>query len=156
MTVQYIIGHWTDGRNKPNAVDLQSYQLLIDGEGHKHTGMPVGQAASIGGMNSITYNISCCGGKTYEPLTKVQCEAFYKACAEKLKEYDLSINAFFTHAEIGEMCREMTITQLLPYNKYLKQNIGKIDLTILPGVTGSASVTSSYIRNKIKEYRERL
>ncbi len=155
MAVKYLIGHWTVGNYKPNKTDLNSYQLLIDNEGKRHPGKPVGEAASTGGMNSITYNISCCGGGK-KPLTKIQCEAFYKACAEKIKEYDLSVSAFYTHAEIGEMCREMTITKLLPYNKYLKQNIGKIDLTVLPGVDGSAFVTGSYIRNKIKWYLERL
>ena len=41
-------------------------------------GLPVGQTASTGGMNSITYNISCCGGDLFAPLEKKQCERFFK------------------------------------------------------------------------------
>lgn len=156
MTVKYIIGHWTAGNSRPNKVDLQSYQLLIDGEGKRHTGLAVGCASSTGGMNSITYNISCCGGLTSSPITPVQIEAFCKACAEKIKEYGLTINDFYTHAEIGEMCRDKSITKLLPWNGFLSQNIGKIDLTILPYLRGSAKQTGDFLRNKIKWYYERL
>ena len=140
MTVKYIIGHWTGSSYKPNTIDLNSYQLLIDDKGIKHIGKAIGQAASTGGMNSITYNISCCGGSTSTPIKKPQIEAFYKACAEKIKEYRLNISDFYTHAEIGEMCRNYKtknageslayadcagelITKLLPWNNYLNQNI---------------------------------
>ena len=63
MTVKYIIGHWT-GVNTYNVTDKikKSYQLLITGRGEVVQGSPVGSTASTGGMNSITYNISCCGG----------------------------------------------------------------------------------------------
>lgn len=156
MGVKYIIGHWTAGNYKPNATDLNSYQLLIDSDGEKHTGKGIGQAASTGGMNSITYNISCCGGIDSAPIKKVQIEAFYKACAEKIKEYRLKISDFYTHAEIGEMCRSGEITKLLPYNSFLSQNIGKIDLRTLPDIKGSAKETGDFIRNKIQWYYERL
>ena len=81
MAVKYIIGHWTGGNHKPCQLDLDSYQLLIDSEGKRYEGKPVGKASSIGGMNSITYNISCCGGLFHTPITKAQQEAFFKACA---------------------------------------------------------------------------
>lgn len=113
MTVKFIIGHWTAGMYLPNSTDMKSYQLLITGDGNKVNGKPVGQAASTGGMNSITYNIACCGGLTVTPLKKVQCEAFFKACADKLKEYKLSVDKFYTHAEIGQMCKDGSISKLI-------------------------------------------
>jgi hypothetical protein len=156
MTVKFIVGHWTGGNYKPCQLDLDSYQLLIDGEGQRHEGKPVGQTASTGGMNSITYNISCCGGLARTPITKVQQEAFFKACAEKLKEYGLTVDKFYTHAEIGQMCKANTIQKLLPYNEWLYQNIGKRDLTVLPTIKGDPEKTGNYIRHKIKWYLSKI
>ncbi len=152
MAIKYVIGHWTAGMLTPNKTDLTSYQLLIDGRGQTYNGLAAGCTSSTGGMNSITYNISCCGGLSSSKLTRVQVEKFYSVCALKLSEYGLTINDFYTHAEIGEMCRSGIITKLLPQNPYLKQNIGKIDLTILPEISGSAFETGNFIRNKIKWY----
>lgn len=170
MTVKYIIGHWTAGNLQPNKYDLSSYQLLIDGEGATHRGVAQGCTASTGGMNSITYNISCCGGLSTSKITPVQAEKFYKTCAEKIKAYSLTVNDFYTHAEIGEMCRgyrlkrqnkpydtkHKIITDLLPYNEWLYQNIGKIDLTTLPQMSGNAFDTGDFIRNKIQWYYNKL
>lgn len=156
MVVKYVIGHWTAGLHKPNSIDLSSYQLLIDGEGKHHNGLAVGCTSSTGGMNSITYNISCCGGLSVSKITKVQIEAFYKACAEKLKAYGLPPDKFFTHAEIGEKCKDKTITRYLPWNNYLLQNIGKVDLTNLPDIQGTPKQTGDFIRNKISWYYEKL
>lgn len=160
----------TAGLHKPNKIDLQSYQLLIDDEGKIYNGMAVGCASSIGGMNSITYNIACCGGLSSSLLTKVQIEKFFKTCAEKLKEYELTPDKFYTHAEIGEMVRAYDlkrqgksydhkynlITDLLTWNGYLMYNIGKIDLTVTPYICGNAKTTGNFIRNKIKWYFEKL
>lgn len=170
MAVKYIIGHWTAGNHTPNKLDKNSYQLLIDGEGSLHRGVAQGCSASTGGMNSITYNIACCGGLSTLRLTPIQVEKFFKTCAEKIKVYDLTINDFYTHAEIGEMCRgyklkcqnkpydkkHKIITDLLPYNEWLYQNIGKIDLTTLPQMSGNAFETGDFIRNKIKWYYNKL
>jgi hypothetical protein len=156
MVVKYIIGHWTAGNHKPCQLDLDSYQLLIDGEGERHKGRQVGKTASTGGMNSITYNISCCGGLFTSRITKAQQEAFFKACAEKIKEYGLTVNDFYTHAEIGWMCKENTIQKLVPYNQWLYQNIGKRDLTELPTIKGNPEKTGNYIRHKIKWYLQRV
>jgi len=155
MAVKYIIGHWTAGNHKPNKIDLSSYQLLIDGGGNRHIGRPVGKSASTGGMNSITYNITCCGGLKHSAITAVQAEAFFKACAEVLKDYGLGVEKFYTHAEIGEMCRTGEITKLLPANSYLRQNVGKVDLTVLPQIKGSAKKTGDFIRNKIAWYMQK-
>ncbi len=170
MTVKFLIGHWTAGGLKPNKLDLNSYQLLIDGDGCLHKGLAQGCSASTGGMNSITYNISCCGGLSTSKLTPVQIEKFFKTCAEKLKEYGLSVDKFYTHAEIGEMCRgyrlktqgkpydtkHKIITDIIPYNSYLPQNIGKIDLTELPYIKSDAFTTGDFIRSKIKWYYNKL
>lgn len=162
MTVKYIIGHWTAGNLKPNKQDLSSYQLLIDGDGITHQGMAVGCASSIGGMNSITYNIACCGGLSSSRLTRVQIEKFFKTCAEKLKEYNLPVDKFYTHAEIGEMVKDGSIKHLLPWNNYLIQNKGKVDLTILPlddnhlTFKADARTCGAKIRSKIKWYYEKL
>ena len=146
----------TAGKYKPCQLDLNSYQLLIDGEGKIHSGKPVGKTSSTGGMNSITYNISCCGGLSHTPIKPVQIEAFFKTCAEKVKEYGLSVNDFYTHAEIGEMCKNGSIKNLLSYNKWLYQNKGKIDLTVLPYIKGSAKETGDFIRRKIKWYLAKI
>lgn len=157
MTVKYIIGHWSAGAGTPNKTDLNSYQLLIDNKAGVYHGRAVGKAASTGGMNSITFNISCCGGGQVN-LTRVQIERFYFECAKYLKLYGLGVNKFYTHAEIGEMCRNKTITKLLPYNKWLYQNIGKIDLTVLPVSDKdlrhkfSAFESGDFIRKKILWY----
>ena len=44
------------------------------------------------------------------------------------------------------------ITDILPYNGYLLANIGKIDLTVLPYMSGNAKQTGNFIRSKIKWY----
>ena len=156
MTVKYIILHWTAGNYKPCQQDLNSYQLLIDDEGKPYKGKPVGQASSTGGMNSITYNISCCGGLDRTPITKKQIEAMFFAAAGKCKEYGLTPDKVYTHAVIGDMCKKGTITMLLPMNRWLSQNIGKIDLTRTPYITGSASETNNFIRKKIQWYFNKI
>lgn len=177
MTIKYIIGHWTAGNNYPSEYDKKHYQLLIDGAGKPYNGTAAGKAAATGGMNSITYNIACCGGLEKTPVTAVQMEAFCKNAAVILKKYNLSAENFYTHAEIGEMvknyqnaksgkglngadCSGRLITELLPWNNYLFQNAGKIDLKKLPvkGITQAMSAKQSgyYLRNKIKWYYLKL
>lgn len=162
MSIKYVIGHWTAGNLTPNQTDLNSYQLLIDGNGTPHPGKPAGQTASTGGMNSITYNIACCGGLSSSRLTRVQIERFYKECAQKLKELGLTVDKFYTHAEIGEMCKDGSIKALLLWNDYLNQNKGKVDLTILPldnnclTFRADAGTCGAKIRSKIKWYYDKL
>lgn len=156
MTVKYIIGHWV-GVNTYNVTDAikQSYQLIITKDGETVQGGQQGTTASTGGMNSITYNISCAGGDIKAPLTKTQCERFFKECALALKKYGLTVDKFYTHAEIGEMCKDRSIRKLLPFNKYLWQNMGKIDLTRLPYDLKSES-HGDFIRKKIKWYYDKI
>lgn len=156
MTVKYIIGHWV-GVNTYNVTDAikKSYQLIITKDGETVQGGAQGTTASTGGMNSITYNISCAGGDVKAPLTKKQCERFFKECAIALKKYGLTVDKFYTHAEIGEMCKDRSIRELLPFNKYLWQNMGKIDLTHLPYDLNGLS-HGNYIRKKIKWYYDKI
>ena len=156
MQVKYIIGHWSGGGSLPNHIDLQSYQLLIDYNGMLYNGLQAGCTSSTAGMNSITYNIACCGGLSSSKLTPVQMEKFCYVCAQKINFYRLSVSDFYTHAEIGELCRNGGIEKLLPKNAYLRQNIGKIDLTILPYFAGSAMETGEFLRTKIKWYLNNL
>lgn len=156
MTVKYIIGHWVgvNTYNVTNAIK-QSYQLIITKDGETVQGGEQGKTASTGGMNSITYNISCTGGDVKAPLTKKQCERFFKECAIALKKYGLTVDKFYTHAEIGEMCKNRSIRKLLPFNKYLWQNMGKIDLTRLPyDLKGESH--GDFIRQKIKWYYDKI
>lgn len=168
MTIKFIILHWTGGNYKPNSADLNSYQLLIDNEGKTYNGKPAGKTSSTGGMNSITYNISCCGGLDRTPITKVQIEKLFKTAAEKCKQFGITPAECYTHYEIGEMTRNYIdykyngvklfdinkrkitglITDILPYNSYLPQNVGKVDLTKNP----YSNMTPTGIRNKIRWY----
>ena len=150
---KYIIGHWTAGNNIPNSIDMNSYDLLVTGDGILIKGLKEfdSDKCSTAGMNSITYNISCAGGDIEAPMTKLQMEKFYFECARILKAYRLDETKFYTHAEIGEMVKNGTITKLLPNNKWLNQNIGKIDLTRLPyDLKGKSH--GDFIRSKIKWY----
>lgn len=178
MVVKYIIGHWTAGGYAPTNYEKQHYQALINGDGKLFSGSGVGTVASVGGMNSITYNISCCGGLTSTPIKPKQMEAFCKFVAEKLSDYNLSVDKFYTHAEIGEMtrnyqtkqkgeslknadCEGKLITELLNYNGYLAQNIGKVDLRTLPDANKqqkkySAKSSGDYLRGKIRWYMSKL
>jgi hypothetical protein len=170
MTVKYLIGHWTGGQYLPNKIDLTHYQLLIGKDGETYKGVAQGCTSSTGGMNSITYNIACCGGLSTTKLTPTQIEKFFNECAKILKAYGLKPEHFYTHAEIGEMTRgyklkikglpydakHEIITDLLQYNSYLDANIGKIDLTILPYVSGNAFKTGDFIRSKINWYFTKL
>lgn len=148
--VKYIIGHWTAGNHKPNDLDLNSYQILIDNDGREYQGKPQGKTASTAGMNSITFNIACCGGLERTPITQVQFEKFCYVTARELKRLKLPVSAFYTHAEIGEKCKDGSIIKLLPMNQWLKNNKGKIDLTVLPYLYNSSH--NEYIRLKIKWY----
>lgn len=170
MTVKFVIGHWTGGQYKPNNIDLTHYQLLIGKDGELFKGMSQGCTSSTGGMNSITYNIACCGGLSNTKITPIQIEKFFSESAKILKTYGLNPEHFYTHAEIGEMTRgyklknkglpydknHKIITDLLQYNSYLDANIGKIDLTILPYMSDNAFNTGDFIRHKIQWYYNKI
>ena len=101
-------------------------------------------------------------------------EEFCFQVAKALKSYGLNADKFYTHAQIGEMvrnycdkqagknlsksdCKGRIISELLPWNGYLKANIGKIDLRKLPDKSGgitnyTAKASGDYLRNKINWY----
>ncbi len=157
MAIKFIILHWT-GVNSYNITEhiKSSYQLIIDEKGDIVHGKPPGSTQSTGGMNSITYNISAAGGDIKAPLTVVQCEKMFKEAAIICKKYGLAPSKVFTHHEIGELCRSGKIVQLLPNNQWLKQNIGKIDLTRIPYDVPKNISYGDFIRNKIRWYLERI
>lgn len=162
---KYLIGHWV-GVNSHNVPKDKPYHEVVDKDGKIHKGVSLTQfcIAATGGMNSITCNIACTGG--IDPngtLTPIQSEAFFKRCAELLKENGQDETAFYTHYEIGQLVREYkkgsktSIINLLPWNQYLDSNVGKIDLTRLPAQYGATAETSGgIIRNKIKWYIPRV
>ena len=145
MKKKYIILHWTAGNYLPNSTDLTHYQMLIDGAGKQIVGKE--KTSSTGGMNSITYNISCCGRKDLNtPIKPIQIEAMCHHAAMMCKELGLGVDDCYTHAEIGKMVQDGRIKNLLPYNKLLEQNIGKIDFAGL----------GDTLRNKIKWYYSKI
>lgn len=175
--VKYIIGHWTAGGYEPSAYDKKHYQELLNKDGRLVFGTEQGKTASTGGMNSITYNVSCSGGLSSTPITPKQMESFCARIADLLKLYKLTEESFYTHAEIGEMtrnyqtkkkggslknadCDGKLITDLLAWNNYLPQNVGKVDLRKLPdknkGLKNfTAKASGDYLRGKIKWYMQR-
>lgn len=155
--IKFVILHWT-GVNSYNVTQniLNSYQLVIDKQGLAHIGTEQGKTASTGGMNSITYNISCAGGDIFAPLTTIQCERMFKEAAKVCKKNGLMPSNVYTHHEIGEMCRNKTITKLLPNNQWLNQNIGKIDLTRLPYDIPKNMSYGDFIRNKVRWYISKI
>ena len=93
MTVKYIIGHWTAGATYiPTNYEKEHYQLLIDNNKKVYFGKKQGTTASTGGMNSITYNIACCGGLEKTPLFYGQVEEFCYQAAKSLKIFNLPVN----------------------------------------------------------------
>lgn len=157
MTIKFVILHWT-GVNSYNITEhiKNSYQLIVDEKGQLINGKAPGLTSSTGGMNSITYNISAAGGDIQAPLTVIQCERMFKEAAIICKKYNLLPSKVYTHHEIGELCRSGKIINLLPNNKWLKQNIGKIDLTRLPYKIPNNISYGDFIRNKIYWYLERI
>ena len=151
--IKFVILHWT-GVNSYNVTERikSSYQLIVDNNGKTYQGKPTGQTASTAGMNSITYNISAAGGGKNAPLTVIQCERMFKEAAIICKKYNLVPSKVYTHHEIGELCKSGKIVNLLPNNQWLKQNIGKIDLTRIPYDVPKDVSYGDFIRNKIRWY----
>lgn len=157
-----IIIHWTAGAYKPNATDLQHYHYLIDSEGNVYVGKYKPEdnencqdgryAQHTGGGNTGSIGVSMCGmcgftgvnnvGKY--PLTKKQCEACFKLCAQLCKAYNIPITtqAVMTHYEFGKSHPQTS-------------SAGKIDITYLPPYPDVLkSKVGDYIRNKIRWYSQ--
>ena len=138
--------HWTVGRYKPNATDLKSYHILIDGDGKpvRGNGSIANNAPGASGKqvshtlnaNTGAIGVSLCsmvGAKESpfnpgpNPFTKVQWEAAVSVIARLALQYEIGVTpvTILTHAEVEP-------------NLLIKQN-GKWDITRLPfddGVSG--------------------
>lgn len=152
MKKKYIIAHWTAGNYIPNQTDLTHYQKLIDGAGKVHDGQE--KTASTGGMNSITYNVSCCGRKDDKtPIKQTQFESMCHCIAMMCHELKLTPKDVYTHYEIGKMVQSGDIKKLLPYNKLLEQNIGKRDFNIIDfDKKIKPEQCGDYLRDKVNWY----
>lgn len=161
-----IIIHWTAGTNQPNNVDKEHYHYLIDKDGNVTQGkFPVSAntvcrndakgkpmyAAHTGGGNTGSIGVSMCGmfapaksdlRQTKFPLTRKQCEACFKLCADLAKKYGIPITAqnIMTHYEFGKTHPNTS-------------SAGKIDIIYLPPYPEqTADKIGDFIRNKIRWY----
>lgn len=156
-----IIIHWTAGTNQPNNVDKEHYHYLIDGDGKVYQGKYKPEdnencsdgryAAHTGGGNTGSIGVSMCGmfipaksdlRQTKFPLTRKQCEACFKLCADLGKKYGIPITAqnIMTHYEFGKSHPQTS-------------SAGKIDIIYLPPYPEqTADKIGDFIRNKIRWY----
>lgn len=139
-----ICYHWTGGTHKPNATDLDSYQILIGGMGEVYKGTNP-NPSSIAGLNSITYNIALCSmaGATESkckkgnfgdyPITRLQLEKAWYLGAVAMKEYKIPSSMIFTHSYIGQLFSEgkLCTTLNIKPNKWLVGNVSKWDIDYL-------------------------
>jgi hypothetical protein len=120
VAMSAIIGHWTAGNHKANAVDLRSYHVLTEGDGKIVYGVDIarnsggthaGYAAHTRGANTNRIGLSMCGmvGATESPwnpgrapLTQVQWDAFVMAAADLCEVYRIAVARDKTlfHAEV--------------------------------------------------------
>lgn len=157
-----IIIHWTAGTHKPNAIDLEHYHFLIDGEGKKHNGKYRPEdnenctdgryAAHTGGGNTGAIGVSMCAMAGFTsatnvgryPITPVQLEACFKLCAELCKKYNILVENVWTHYEFGK-------------NHPDTDSHGKIDIIYLPPYPlVKRNEVGGFIRNKIRWYLNKL
>jgi len=159
-----LILHWTAGTNQPNNTDYQHYHYLVNGDGVVVKGKYDVRdnenctdnvyAQHCGGGNTGAIGVSMCGmagfngapNSTKYPLTKVQCEATFKLCAELCKTYGLQITpkTVLTHYEFGQQNPKTS-------------SYGKIDIIYLPPYDElRANEIGDFIRNKIRWYYGKL
>lgn len=158
-----IIIHWTAGGNKPNATDKQHYHYMIDSEGGVYVGKYTPEdnlncndgkyAQHTGGGNTGSIGVSMCGMAGFTgvnnvgkyPLTRKQCEACFKLCAQLSKTYNIPIasNHIMTHYEFGKANPKTS-------------SAGKIDIVYLPPYPEvKRSEVGDFIRNKIRWYYQK-
>ena len=157
-----IIVHWTAGAYKPNAVDLEHYHFLVDGEGIVHNGSYKPEdnencndgryAAHTGGGNTGAVGVAMCGmcgflGRASVgayPLKPAQVEACFQLCAQLAVKYDIPVENIMTHYEFGKNHPNTT-------------SHGKVDIVYLPPYPAvKNNEVGGFIRNKIRWYKERL
>ena len=156
-SIKGIICHWTGGVYNPNAVDMEHYHFLIDGDGRVIKGKYSPQdnlnckdgkyAAHCGGGNTGRIGIALCGmySKDY-PIKRKQLEAMCKKVAELCKTYGLAINSnsVLTHSEFG-------------HKNPHTSSFGKVDIDKLPCVAlYDRQSCGNWIRNKVNWYRSNM
>jgi hypothetical protein len=115
-----IIGHWTAGGYEPNAVDMEHYHVLIDGDGAPHRGdHPIADnvstadddyAAHTRGCNTGAIGLSCCamlhaqqdGAVGPCPVTREQWNGMILAGADLCRAYRIepSPEHLLMHCEV--------------------------------------------------------
>ena len=160
-----IIIHWTAGTNQPNGTDYLHYHYIVNGDGlvckgkfqpEDNLNCTDGKYAQhTGGGNTGSIGVSMCGmyvppktdvKLTKYPLTKKQCEATFKLCAEICKKYKIPVTAqtVMTHYEFGKSHPNTS-------------SAGKIDIVYLPPYPEqTADKVGDFIRNKIRWYYSHL
>lgn len=159
-----LIIHWTAGSNTPNSVDKEHYHYLVDSEGKIYNGnyRPEDNencsdgryAQHTGGGNTSSIGVSMCGMYGFRssanvgkyPLTKKQCEATFKLCAELCKKYGISVTTqtVMTHYEFGKSHPQTS-------------SAGKIDIIYLPPYPEQTTdKIGNFIRNKIRWYKSNI
>ena len=156
-----IVIHWTAGTNQPCSTDFEHYHYLINKDGIILKGKFTPEdnlncndsryAQHCGGGNTGSIGVAMCGmyvpkginiKDTKFPLTRIQCEATFKLCADLCKKYNIKITpqTVMTHYEFG-----------LAHPK--TSSHGKIDITFLPPYPWvTQSEVGNFIRSKIKWY----
>lgn len=160
-----IILHWTAGAYQPNSTDFEHYHYLVTGDGLVVKGKYKPEdnkncndgkyAAHTGGGNTGSIGIAMCGMLNYSPnkgisstkypLTKVQCERFFKLVAEVAKEYNIPITpqTVMTHYEFGQKNPNTS-------------SYGKIDICCLPPYLVDTQKVGNFIRDKARWYSQHL
>lgn len=160
-----IILHWTAGVYQPNSTDFEHYHYLVTGDGLIVNGKYKPEdnkncndgkyAAHTGGGNTGSIGIAMCGMLNYSPnkgvsstkypLTKVQCERFFKLVAEVAKEYNIPITpqTVMTHYEFGQKNPNTS-------------SYGKIDICCLPHYLVDTQKVGNFIRDKARWYLDKI
>lgn len=159
-----IIIHWTAGGYYPTDYEKEHYHFLVDKEGVIHSGKFKPEdneicrvckyAAHTGGGNTGSIGVAICAMAGFKskfsagnyPIQKKQFESTMELCAKLSAKYNIPITpqTVMTHYEFGKKNPKTT-------------SAGKIDIIYIPPYPWVAQdETGSFIRSKIKWYRQKL
>ncbi len=159
-----LILHWSAGAYEPSAHDKRCYHFLVDKNGTVHNGIFKPEdnkicrtdkyAAHTGGGNTGSIGVAMCAMAGFRdrdrvgayPITLEQFESTMKLCAQLCEQYaiEISPDTTMTHYEFGLKNPKST-------------SAGKIDIIYIPPYPWVAQTqTGSFIRTKIKWYKEKL
>lgn len=159
-----VVWHWTGGTHKANALDVQHYQWIVNGDGTIVAGVhpsrnfhpcPANYGAHTRNLNSgwLAISLSCLGGPgTSEtnqgqwPMTKAQADMMIAMSAQLAEHYGIPVQrptkadrrGFLSHAEVQEA---LGIAQA-----------GKWDFTVCydPKIRGAKNV-GDFFRQQVQE-----